>query len=445
MARNRTKNSLPIPILSSRDQAKVRRVFARRAARLEEAERVVAPVLDAVRRLGDTALVRYAQRWDGFEGRTARDLAVSERAVTQAAAAVSSEFRSAVREAAENIRSYCRMQMPREWTKAARPGVRLGQLVRPLASVGCYIPAGRHPLPSTLLMTAIPAQVAGVERIVVTTPRPAAEILAVAHELGIEEIYAVGGSQAVAALAYGTKTIAPVAKIVGPGNAYVAAAKRLVSRDTPIDFVAGPTEVLIIAVEDGGTNPSWLAADLLAQAEHDEDASAILLTPSARLAQAVARALGAQLAALPQGNPAAASLANNGAMIVVRNLAEAAALANEFAPEHLAVPAGFPLVEVRNAGSVFVGPYSPEAAGDYATGPNHVLPTGGMARFRGGLSVLDFVKIVSVQELDRRGLRRLAPAIVSLARSEGLEAHARSVEIRLQRKQKSGVRSRKSE
>ena len=436
MARNRTKNSLPIPILSSRDQAKVRSVFARRAARLEEAERAVAPVLDAVRRLGDTALVRYAQRWDGFQGRTARDLAVSERAVTQAAAAVSSEFRSAVREAAENIRSFCRMQMPREWIKVARPGVRLGQLVRPLASVGCYIPAGRHPLPSTLLMTAIPAQVAGVERIVVTTPRPAAEILAVAHELGIDEIYTVGGSQAVAALAYGTKTIAPVAKIVGPGNAYVAAAKRLVSRDTPIDFVAGPTEVLIIAVEDGGADPSWLAADLLAQAEHDEDASAILLTPSARLAQAVARALVAQLAALPEGNPAAASLANNGAMIVVRNLAEAAALANEFAPEHLAVPAGFPLVEVRNAGSVFVGPYSPEAAGDYAAGPNHVLPTGGMARFRGGLSVLDFVKIVSVQELDRRGLRRLAPAVVSLARGEGLEAHARSVEIRLQRKQK---------
>ncbi len=427
----RTNSALPIPILSSRDKGAVRRVFARRAARLEEAERAVGPVLDAVRRLGDTALVRYARRWDAFPGRAARELAVSPARIAAAHEAVPAAFRSAVREAAENIRAFCRLQMPREWSKAARPGVRLGQLVRPLASVGCYIPAGRHPLPSTLLMTAIPAQVAGVERIVVTTPHPAPEILAVARELGIEEMYAVGGAQAVAALAYGTKTIAPVAKIVGPGNAYVAAAKRLVARDTPIDFVAGPTEVLLIAAEDGGADPSWLAADLLAQAEHDEDASAILLTPSARLARAVARALVPQLRSLPAGNPAAAALANNGAIIVVRNLAEATVLANEFAPEHLAVPAGFPLAEVRNAGSVFVGPYSPEAAGDYAAGPNHVLPTGGMARFRGGLSVLDFVKIVSVQQLDRRGLRQLARAIVNLARGEGLEAHARSVEIRL--------------
>jgi histidinol dehydrogenase len=328
------------------------------------------------------------------------------------------------------------MQMPQEWIKSSRPGVRLGQLVRPLDSVGCYIPAGRHPLPSTLLMTAIPAQVAGVERIVVTTPHPAPEILAVAHELGIREIYTVGGAQAIAALAYGTKTIAPVSKIVGPGNAYVAAAKRLVSRDTPIDFVAGPTEVLIIATPDrkdgGGAEPAWLAADLLAQAEHDEDASAVLLTTSAALAKAVARALVPQLASLPKGNPAAASLRSNGAIIIVRDLHEAAALSNEFAPEHLVVPSGFPLARIRHAGSVFVGPYSPEAAGDYASGPNHVLPTGGTARFRGGLSVLDFVKIVSVQELDRRGLNRLAPAVVSLARGEGLEAHARSVEIRLE-------------
>jgi histidinol dehydrogenase len=283
-------------------------------------------------------------------------------------------------------------------------------------------------------MTAIPAQVAGVPRIVVTTPNPAPEILTVARELGIDEIYAVGGSQAVAALAYGTKTIPAVSKIVGPGSAYVAAAKRLVSRDTLIDFVAGPTEVLIITDKDGNDNPLWLAADLLAQAEHDEDASATLLTCSTGLAEAVARALVPQLAALPETSPAAASLAKNGAIIVVHDLAEATALANDFAPEHLVVPAGFPVARIQNAGSVFVGPYSPEAAGDYASGPNHVLPTGGMARLRGGLSVLDFVKIVSVQELNRQGLRRLAPAIVSLARGEGLEAHARSVEIRLNQK-----------
>jgi histidinol dehydrogenase len=288
-------------------------------------------------------------------------------------------------------------------------------------------------------MTAIPAQVAGVERIVVCTPRPAPEILAVAAELGIEEIYTVGGAQAIAALAYGTKTIASVSKIVGPGSAYVAAAKRLVARDTPIDFVAGPTEVLVIApdvLSDSLQNsevagPSWLAADMLAQAEHDEDATAILLTSSAKFARAVARALVPQLASLPEGNPAAASLQKNGAIIVVRDAEEAIALANEFAPEHLTVPAGFPLARIQNAGSIFIGPHSPEAAGDYAAGPNHVLPTGGMARFRGGLSVLDFVKIISVQELDPRGLRRLAPAIVNLARGEGLEAHARSVEIRL--------------
>ena len=432
---------LPIRILSSRNKEELRRVFARRAQRLEEAEQAVAPILRAVEREGDPALLRYARRWDNFRGRTARQLAVPPRDIAAARQAVPAAFRSAVRTAAANIRRFCRMQMPKEWTKAARPGVRLGQLVRPLDSVGCYIPGGRYPLPSTLLMTAIPAQVAGVRRIVVCTPRPAPEILVVAAELGIEEIYTVGGAQAIAALAYGTKSIAPVSKIVGPGSAYVAAAKRRVARDTAIDFVAGPTEVLIIA--DNG-NPAWLAADMLAQAEHDEDATAILLTTSAKLAQAVARALAGQLPLLPEGSPAATSLHNNGAIIVVRNRDEAIALANDFAPEHLTVPAGFPLNKIHNAGSIFVGPHSPEAAGDYAAGPNHVLPTGGMARFRGGLSVLDFVKIISVQQLESRGLRRLAPAIVSLARGEGLEAHARSVEIRLHpsRARKQAVRSR---
>ena len=419
---------LPIRILSSRNQAELRRIFSRRAQRLDEAERAVAPIIRAVRQEGDSALVRYARRWDDFRGRTAAGLAVSPSGIAAASKSVPAGFRAAVRVAAQNIRRFCRMQMPKEWSKAAQPGIRLGQLVRPLDSVGCYIPGGRYPLPSTLLMTAIPAQVAGVKRVVVCTPRPAPEILVVAAELGIEEIYTVGGAPAIAALAYGTKTIAAVSKIVGPGNAYVAAAKRLVARDAAVDFVAGPTEVLVIA-QDG--NPAWLAADLLAQAEHDEDAMAVLLTPSATLAQAVARALARQLQSLPAGSPAAASLRKNGAIIVVRSLDEAVSLANEFAPEHLSVPACLPLKKIQSAGSVFVGPYSPEAAGDYAAGPNHVLPTGGMARLRGGLSVLDFVKIISVQRLEPRGLRQLAPAIVSLARGEGLEAHARSVEIRL--------------
>lgn len=416
----------PIRIVSSENQAQIHRIFSRRAQRLEAAERAVAPILRAVEREGDRALLRFAKRWDGFRG-SASDLAVEPGRIAAAREAAGAGFLRAVRDAARNIRNFCKLQMPKSWLRTTRPGLRIGQLIRPLDSVGCYIPGGRYPLPSTLLMTAIPAQVAGVERVVVCTPRPVPEILAAAGALGIEEIYTVGGAQAIAALAYGTKTIAPVSKIVGPGNAYVAAAKRLVSRDTAIDFVAGPSEVLLIAA-DG--EPSWLAADLLAQAEHDVDSTALLLTPSAKLARAVARAVGEQLQSL-DGSPAVASLRKNCAIVVVRDLEEAVSLANRFAPEHLSVPAGLALETIHNAGSIFVGPCSPEAAGDYASGPNHVLPTGGMARLRGGLSVLDFVKIVSVQQLSEAGLRSLAPSIVKLARSEGLEAHARSVEIRL--------------
>jgi histidinol dehydrogenase len=419
----------PIPIVSSRDRKTVDRVFARRTRRLDQAERTVTPILAAVRRQGDPALVRYARRWDGFAGSNAAKLKVPPAQIAAEAKNASPEFRRAVRQAARNIRAFCRLQMPGEWRKHVSPGIRAGQLVRPLESVGCYIPAGRYPLPSTLLMTAIPAQVAGVPRIVVCTPRPVPETMAVADALGIEEIYTVGGAPAVAALAYGTRMISPVQKIVGPGNAYVAAAKRLVSRDAGIDFVAGPTEVLIIA-ERG--NPAWIAADLLAQAEHDTDAAAILLTPSKAFANRVALAVEKQLAALPNDSPAATALRQNGAIVLVRNREESIELANRFAPEHLCVPADFPLHRIQNAGSVFIGPYSPEAAGDYASGPNHVLPTSGMSRLRGGLSVMDFVKIISVQQLQRDGLRRIGPAVVSLARGEGLEAHARSVEIRLE-------------
>jgi histidinol dehydrogenase len=417
-----------IRIVSSSDRKTLERVFARRTRRLDQAERTVTPILAAVRREGDRALIRYARKWDGFEGKSAAALPVPPEAMAAAWKLASPQFRRAVRESARNIRAFCRLQMPSEWSKSICRGIRAGQLVRPLESVGCYIPGGRYPLPSTLLMTAIPAQVAGVARIAVCTPRRVPEILAAAHALGIAEMYAVGGAQAVAGLAYGTRTIAPVAKIVGPGNAYVAAAKRAVSRDTAVEFVAGPTEVLVIA-EDG--NPAWLAADLLAQAEHDVDAAALLITPSSKLAAAVARELEDQLASLPPDSPAARSIRANGAIVLVRSRAEAIALANRFAPEHLCVPDDFPLDAIQNAGSVFVGPYSPEAAGDYASGPNHVLPTGGMARVRGGLSVLDFLKIISVQQLKLEGLRELAPTVANLARGEGLEAHARSVEIRL--------------
>jgi histidinol dehydrogenase len=418
----------PIPIISSGDRKAVERVFARRTRRLDQAERVVRPILSEVQRDGDRALVRYARRWDGFTGSNAAKLRIAPDQISLAAQKASPAFRRAVRQAARNIRAFCHLQMPRQWRKSVAPGIRSGQLVRPLESVGCYVPAGRYPLPSTLLMTAIPAQVAGVARIMVCTPRPVPETLAVAEALGIDEIYTVGGAPAIAAMAYGTRVIAPVQKIVGPGNAYVAAAKRLVARDAAVDFVAGPTEVLIVA--DTG-NPSWLAADLLAQAEHDIDAAAILLTTSKSLAERVAGSVSRQLATLPKESPAARALRENGAIVVVRNRREAIELVNHFAPEHLCVAKDFPLDQIQSAGSVFVGPYSPEAAGDYASGPNHVLPTGGMARLRGGLSVMDFVKIVSVQQLQQSGLRRIAPTIVSLARGEGLEAHARSVEIRL--------------
>ena len=423
--------SLPIRIISSGNAREVQRLFSRRAERLDDAERAVAPIIRAVIKNGDQALVKFARRWDGFEGASASGLKVKTENIFAARRSAGAGFVRAVREAARNIRNFCRLQMPREWMRTTQAGVRVGQVIRPLESVGCYIPGGRYPLPSTLLMTAIPAQEAGVERVVVCTPRPVPEILAAASVLGIDEIYTVGGAQAIAAFAYGTRMIAPVAKIVGPGNAYVAAAKRIVSRDAAIEFIAGPTEVLIIATGDGVAGyPSWLAADLLAQAEHDVDATALLLTPSARLASAVAREVSVQLGALGDGSPAADSLRKNCAIVVVRDLEEAVSLANSFAPEHLSVPRAVSLKKIRNAGSIFVGPFSPEAAGDYASGPNHVLPTGGMARVRGGLSVLDYLKIVSVQELSERGLKSLEPAIVKLARNEGLEAHARSVEIR---------------
>ncbi len=419
-----------IRIIDSSDTRAVDRVFARRAVRLEDAERTVQPVIEAVRRAGDAALVRYARQWDRYQGKTAAGFIVREIALAAAARSVSPAFRTAVKQAARNIRKFAEMQMPAEWRKPLASGIRAGQLIRPLDSVGCYIPAGRYPLPSTLLMTAIPAQVAGVKRIVICTSRPVPEILAVAHELGINEIYTVGGAQAIAALAYGTKTIAPVAKVVGPGSAYVTAAKRLVSRDVSIDFVAGPTEVLIIA--EGKSFPAeFIAADMLAQAEHDVDAAAIVLADSRPLAGRLLNALAAQLKTLPSESPAAASLQANGAIIIVKNRGEAIELSNRFAPEHLCVPRNFPLDKIQNAGSIFVGPFSPEAAGDYASGPNHVLPTSGMARLRGGLSVLDYLKVVTVQQLDRAGLKRITPTITTIARAEGLEAHARSVEIRM--------------
>lgn len=403
----------------------VGRLLARRAARLEEAEAVVRPILDAVKRRGDRALLEYARQFDGLDRKSVRVPAAETRA---AARRLDRPFVRAVETAAANIRAYAERQMPREWTRPAPGGIQFGQIVRPLDTVAAYIPGGRYPLPSTLMMTVIPAQVAGVPNICVASPRAVTEVFGTAALLGVRNVFQMGGAQAIAAFAFGTRTVPRADRIVGPGNIYVAAAKKLLAGEVGIDFVAGPTEILIVAATG---DPRHLAADMLAQAEHDVDASAVLLTPSRRLAAQVAREVERQLAALPTGAVAAKSIARNSAAVIVRSLDEAIEIANRFAPEHLSIPDGALLARVRNAGSVFIGPFSPEAAGDYASGPNHVLPTGGAARQRGGLAVTDYLKVISVQTLTAKALAKLAPAITTLARAEGLEAHARSVEVRV--------------
>jgi len=400
------------------------RLLARRKARLDEAEAIVRPILDAVRKRGDKALLEYARQFDKLDSKT---VAVPAQDVQQACTTLTPEFRAAVETAAANIRAFAEMQLPCEIMRESSPGLHTGQIIRPLETVAAYIPAGHYPLPSTLMMTVIPAQVAGVPNICVACPRPVPEIWGTAHLLGVRRVFQMGGAQAIAAFAYGTRTVPRADRIVGPGNIYVAAAKKLLAGEVGIDFVAGPTEILIISAAG---NPRHLAADMLAQAEHDADAAAILLTPSKRLANAVAKEIERQLADLPTAPVARKAIQGNSAIIHVRSLHEAVELANRFAPEHLSIPDDSLLPRIQNAGSIFIGPFSTEAAGDYASGPNHVLPTSGMARLRGGLSVADYLKVISVQHLTRDALAALAPAITTLARAEGLEAHARSVEVR---------------
>jgi len=398
-------------------------LLARRGARMAEAEAVVRPILDAVRERGDAAALEYSRQFDGFVGQA---FSLSTAGTSKE---LSPEFRNAVELAAANVRTYAELQMPREWCHEVRPGVKLGQVVRPLETVAAYVPSGRYPLPSTVIMTVVAAQVAGVPNICIASPKPPREVLGTAEILGIDRVFRIGGAQAIAAFAFGTETIPRADRIVGPGNIYVAAAKKLLAGEVGIDFVAGPTEILIIA-EDG--DPRHLAADMLAQAEHDVDASAVLLTTSRALAEAVTAEVEHQLSILPTAPVACEAIERNSAAVIVGSLDEALDLANRFAPEHLSIPDASLLSKVKNAGSVFVGPFSPEAAGDYVSGPNHVLPTSGAARVRGGLSVMDYVKIISVQELTADALARLTPAITALARAEGLEAHARSAEVRLQ-------------
>jgi histidinol dehydrogenase len=402
-------------------EAFVRTLEQRGAADLARVEKTVARIVADVRKNGDKALRRYAEKLDGLK--TKQPLRVSDPELEQAWNKVSEDFKQALKVAASNIRQYCEWQKPQQWRNAIAPGINVGQVVRPLQSAGCYVPGGRYPLPSTMLMTVVPAQVAGVQDIRVVSPRPAPQTLATAHFLGIREFYRIGGAQAVAALAYGTVTIPRVDKIVGPGNLFVTAAKKLVAFDCGIDFLAGPTEVVILS-ERG--DPRFIAADLVAQAEHDPDALAVFITSSTSLVEKVAAEV--KLAAA-QNEIAKGSLKINGAILLAESHEQALEFANRIAAEHITVN-DEDLAHIRNAGSIFIGDYSPQAAGDYASGPNHVLPTGGVARFRGGLGVQDFVKTISVQQLSRDGLGRIASAVITLAEAEGLKAHAESIRVR---------------
>jgi histidinol dehydrogenase len=399
----------------------VRALEQRGANDLAEVEPTMQRIVNDVRRNGDRALRRYATRWDGL-GKN-EPLGVSEAELQEAWKTTPKELQRSITQAASNIRRYCEWQKPKEWRREIHPGVCVGQLVRPLESVGCYVPGGRYPLPSTLLMTVIPAQVAGVPQIRVVSPHPSPATLAAAAFLGVREFYRVGGAQAIAALAYGTDSIPRVHKIVGPGNRYVTAAKKMVTFDCAIEFLAGPTEAILISEEGDRV---LIACDLVAQAEHDPDALCILITNSKELAKAVQAGVQRRT---KNNSVAAESLSRRGAILLVDSLESAVEISNRIAPEHLTLPASL-APGVQSAGSVFLNEFTPQSAGDYISGPNHVLPTGAMARVRGGLSVLDFVRIISCQEISREGIRRIAPPAIALAEAEGLRGHAESLRAR---------------
>ncbi len=399
----------------------VRAQEQRGANDLAKVDGAVRRIANDVRRNGDRALRRYAVRWDGLGKQ--ESLRVPEAELQEAWQKTPPELQDAIRHAAGNIRRFCEWQKPEEWRREIQPGVCVGQLVRPLDSVGCYVPSGRYPLPSTLLMTVIPAQVAGVPQIRVVSPHPAQATLAAAAFVGVHEFYRVGGAQAIASLAFGTESIPRVEKIVGPGNRYVTAAKKLVAFDCAIEFLAGPTEAVFISGEGA---PVFIASDLVAQAEHDPDALCVFITNSRELAKVVQT----EVHRRTRANPIAAkSLSLRGAILLVDSLDEAVEIANRVAPEHLTLPAAL-VSQLQNAGSVFLGEFTPQSAGDYISGPNHVLPTGSMARVRGGLSVLDFVRIISCQEVSHEGISSIAPPAIVLAEAEGLRGHAESLRVR---------------
>jgi histidinol dehydrogenase len=397
----------------------------RGGAALDAVLPAVRRIVTDVRKHGDRTLLRYAAQFDGLASAAA--LRVTPEEMAAAWDALNPALRKALSTAAKQIRRFAERQMPASWNASPIAGLTTGQLVRPLGSVGCYVPSGRHPLPSTLLMTAVPAQAAGVNRIVVVSPKPAPETLAAAHLLGITEFYRLGGAHAIAALAYGTASVTRVDKIVGPGNLYVTAAKRLLAFDCAIDMLAGPTEIVVTS--ERGT-AQGIASDLVAQAEHDPEALAIFITTRQDLAKEVI----AEANLRSRDNPVAReSLDRNGLVIVVASVDEARAITNLLAPEHLTVDAASDLKWVENAGSVFVGRWSAQPMGDYISGPNHTLPTGGMARVRGGLSVYDFVKLITVQEYSAEGLRALGAQAELLAEAEGLVGHAEAIRTRLRK------------
>ena len=395
------------------------------------ASAAAARIVAGVRTRGDAALLAYSRRFDRLEGA----LEVSRQEIEELAVRVPPRVRAAIAAAAKNIEKVARRQRPQGWTIKTGPGVTVEQRVTPLDRVGCYVPGGRYPLPSSLLMTAIPARAAGVREIIVACPRPAPVVMAAARAAGVTRLFRIGGAQAIAAMAYGTNTVPRVDKIVGPGNQFVAAAKALVATDCAIDFYAGPTEI-VIASDKG--NADWIAADLIAQAEHDPQARAVLITTSRQLATKVARSVSAQM---PNTGPAKEALARHGGIIVTRSREEAVMLANRAAPEHLVCDDDRFASAVGAAGAIFVGSYTAQVAGDYAIGSNHVLPTNGAARFRGGLHTADFVRISTVQRMTRAGLQGLAPTVITLAREEGLEAHARSIEARVSSARRRGGRA----
>ncbi|MGA9068702.1 MAG: histidinol dehydrogenase [Terracidiphilus sp.] len=400
----------------------------RGGAALDAVLATVKKIVNDVRKQGDRALLRYATQFDGLAD--VKALRVTPEEMAAAWEAIPVAMQQALTTAADQIRNFAVAQLPASFSDEPIPGLMTGQLVRPLGAVGCYVPSGRHPLPSTLLMTVIPAQVAGVERIAVVSPKPAPETLAAAHLLGITEFYRLGGAHAVAALAYGTASVKRVDKIVGPGNLYVTAAKRLVAFDCAIDMLAGPTEIVVTS-ERG--NADEIASDLVAQAEHDPEALAIFITTQEKLAKEVA----AETKIRSRKNAVAhEALEKNGLVILAASVEEARAITNRLAAEHLTVDAASDLDWVMNAGSVFIGRWSAQPMGDYISGPNHTLPTGGMARVRGGLSVNDFVKLITVQEYSSQAMRVLGPPAVLLAEAEGLIGHAEAIRTRLTRRQR---------